>query len=190
MKRALVVVDMQNDFVEGGSLAVEGGLACAERVYTYLDKWSNLYDKILFTKDWHNPLPDTNDGHFDKWPVHCVANTEGARFTPTIEYAFHNLFMNGIVNDDDHVFYKGQGNNGYSGFEGINNQGSSLGYWLQWKGFYMQPSTIDVVGIAGDYCVSATASDLQDWNLRVNILPDLVVSVGGDIATATAIRQL
>jgi nicotinamidase/pyrazinamidase len=191
MRKALIIVDMQNDFVEGGSLAVNGGWKIADRINTYVTKWAHLYDSIVFTKDWHNSPPDTNGGHFsdnpdfvDSWPVHCVAGTDGAEFVSVIQDIWDGLSQNGIITSDN-LFYKGQGKPDYSGFQGYNKSNISLHTFLNRAKVY----AVDIVGIAGDYCVKHTALDAQQY-YRVNILPDLVASVGGDIATATTIRQL
>lgn len=192
MKKALIVVDVQKDFVENGALAVNGGYKIADRIYTYLEKWAHIYNTIVFTKDWHNSLPDTNGGHFsetpdyvDSWPVHCVAGTEGAEFATPIQFAWEDLFLNGVINQDN-LFYKGQGKPDYSGFQGFNRGNEALHRFL----IARLIEQVDVVGIAGDHCVKATAIDAKAFEFEVNILPDLVASVGGDIATATTIKQL
>lgn len=192
MKKAFVVVDMQNDFVEGGSLAVQGGLRVAERIFSYLKKWSDVYETIVFTKDWHNPLPDSNGGHFSNtpdfvntWPVHCVANTPGAEFTTYVQMAFDGL-MNSKKITNRHVFYKGQGRPDYSGFQGYNITNIPLDYFL--KSRFIE--SLDIVGVAGDHCVGATARYGIENEFSVNILPEFVVSVGGDSATIETIKSL
>ena len=93
MGRALIVVDVQNDFCEGGSLAVAGGAAVAEQVSKFLARAASAYDVVVATADWHEPLPDTNAGHFaagadpdyvTTWPVHCVRDTAGAAYHPAL----------------------------------------------------------------------------------------------------------
>ena len=95
MNTALIVVDVQNDFCEGGSLAVAGGAAVAARISDHLRRHGDRYDTVVATRDWHAPLHDTNDGHFaapgdepdyvTTWPVHCVAGTPGADYHPALE---------------------------------------------------------------------------------------------------------
>src|SRR5918994_1300480 len=91
--RALIVVDVQNDFCEGGALAVDGGSAVARAVTGYLADQADRYAMVVATRDWHAPLPDTNAGHFavdappdfvTTWPVHCVAGTAGAEYHPAL----------------------------------------------------------------------------------------------------------
>jgi nicotinamidase/pyrazinamidase len=153
MKTALIVVDVQNDFCEGGSLAVEGGADVAWRIN---DIAAN-YDVVVATKDWHiDPgahFSETPD-FVDSWPVHCVADSEGAQFHPNL-----------LVEFDD-VFYKGQYAAAYSGFEGKNNLGFSLQEYLVKRGVV----AVDVVGLAFDYCVKATALDAAKGRFDVNVI--------------------
>lgn len=168
---ALIVVDVQNDFCEGGALAVAGGNEAAEKIAKYIQSTGANYSDIIFTKDWHNPTPDTNGGHFTEWPVHCVRFTWGSEFHPAIEEAYQNI-------PNAPIFYKGQGFPGYSGFEGT-SQGESLRD-------YLKSNLIDevhIVGIAGDYCVRATALDAKSLGFNVYLMPSLIASVGGDGAT-------
>ena len=117
MGRALVVVDVQNDFCEGGALAVAGGAAVAAGVSAFLDRAGAGYDVVVATADWHEPLPDDNAGHFAvgtdpdyvaTWPEHCVRDTPGAAYHPALR------LPEGVL----HV-RKGQGRQDYSGFEGV-----------------------------------------------------------------------
>ena len=114
--RALIVVDVQNDFCEGGALAVSGGSAVARAVTGYLAQQADRYAVVVATRDWHAPLPDTNDGHFavgaepdyvSTWPVHCVAGTPGAGYHPDLQLPERTVHVR-----------KGQGRQDYSGFEG------------------------------------------------------------------------
>jgi nicotinamidase/pyrazinamidase len=165
MNTALIVVDVQRDFCEGGALAVEGGNLVAKRIARYIDMFGDMYEDIVFTYDWHNPPPDTNDGHFDEWPVHCVARSNGARI--------HDALKNYAATRP--AFYKGQGCHGYSGFEGVYKGTTELNDYLLRRDII----NVDVVGLAGDYCVRATALDAVKGGYLVTVLPALVASVGG-----------
>ncbi|MGH1565498.1 isochorismatase family protein [Mumia sp. DW29H23] len=163
MSRALVVVDVQNDFCEGGSLAVAGGASVAERVARLVDEGD--YDVVVATKD-HHIDPGT---HFseqpdfvDSWPPHCVVGTEGNELhEPLTEDMFAA------------VFEKGQFDAAYSGFEGKASSGDALDAWLREQGV----DTVDVVGIATDYCVRATALDAAANGFATRVLMDLTAPV-------------
>lgn len=187
MKRALIVVDVQNDFCEGGALAVEGGKLVASRIAQYLENFAALYNKVVFTQDWHNPPPDTNGGHFaekpnfiDTWPVHCVAGTYGARLNPALEPSTLSW------GSPSNTFRKGQGRPDYSGFQGVNDKHRLLGPELLGAGI----DRVVIVGIAGDHCVRATALDAIDLGLKVKVLPDMVASVGGTEATEKLLAEV
>lgn len=179
MNTALIVIDIQNDFCEGGALAVAGGNDVARRVAAHIE--TTDYHAIMYTKDWHRPWPHTNGGHFsetpdfvDSWPVHCVANTHGAEFHPAIQNALYGI-----------TFFKGYGEPDYSGFQGL-SYGESLDEVLR----EYDISEIDIVGIAGDYCVRATALDAIRLGYRVNLLEDMIASVGGPEATQRTIEEV
>jgi nicotinamidase/pyrazinamidase len=122
MPRALLVIDVQNDFCEGGALAVAGGAAVAGKIGKFLE--STKYDLVVASRDWHD-ADNNNSGHFadsgvepnykTNWPVHCVAETNGAQYHP-------NLNTEAI---SEHIF-KGQGQNGYSIYEGITKSGQTF----------------------------------------------------------------
>lgn len=149
MKTALLIVDVQNDFVDG-SLAVRGGADVAERVDALLDRGG--FDVVVATADWHDP-DSVNGGHFPApgqapdfvttWPVHCVAGTRGA------EFAFTR------VDAVDHVVRKGQDAPAYSGFQGFTDDGVTLSELLT----ELNVDELTIVGLATDYCVKATALD-------------------------------
>lgn len=193
MTSALIVVDVQKDFCEGGALAVEGGNEVARRISDYIDRLGGLYDYILFTKDWHKPLPDTNGGHFgnppdyvDTWPEHCVAMTYGAGWHNDIHFAVRTLKAQGKHNAAEHVFYKGMGVPGYSGYEAVNARGSKLAGFLVTHNI----DKVMVCGIAGDYCVKQTAVPIKKLGIETRILFNLTASVGGYPATLAAIQAL
>lgn len=173
MSRALVVVDVQRDFVEGGSLAVEGGLAVAHGIHELIEKGSAkiYYNRIVATKDWHNRNGD-NGGHFhsepdfvDNWPGHCVAGSTGAEFANG---------LNPLVFDD--VFHKGWNEPAYSGFQGnsVRHADLSLDDYLRSYGI----DEVDVCGIATDYCVAQTVMDALDRGYKVRVLSELTAAVG------------
>lgn len=148
----LVVVDVQNDFVEGGSLAVKGGLAVAENVLGISDIGP---DSIVYTKDWHidpgTHFSETPD-FIDSWPRHCVAETKGAEFAMPFK-----------ATDPERIFLKGQYKASYSGAEGHNIDGVGLVEWLKEHKF----ENVEVLGIAFDYCVKQTAVDLAKAGFNV-----------------------
>jgi nicotinamidase/pyrazinamidase len=167
MTKALIVVDVQNDFCEGGSLAVAGGAAVAGAV----SEWaaSHDYAAVAATRDYHvDPGP-----HFEEWPPHCVVGTGGADFHPALSL------------EADAVFSKGEREAAYSGFEGRSEDGVLLGDWLAARGV----DAVDVAGIATDYCVRATALDAARLGLRTRVLVDLTAGVAPD-STAAALDEL
>lgn len=178
MTNALIIVDVQNDFVEGGSLAVAGGIDLGNRLAEFVKENYHLYDIIITTQDWHiNPL-----GHFsetpdyvDTWPVHCVAGEEGARILTPLAQAIGEL----VVNDNiDYVrVVKGEYTAAYSGFEGaVFGTGESLADELSLAGV----NEVDVVGIATDYCVAATAIDAVANGLGANILKEFCIGINAE----------
>jgi len=166
-KRALVVVDVQNDFCEGGSLAVTGGAKAASDISAYLARNAS-YDLVVATRDAHiDPgahFSDTPD-FVDSWPRHCVVGTPGQDFHPDLTFrAF------------DGVFDKGNYEAAYSGFEGSNADGRGLDEFLAESGV----TDIDVCGIATDYCVKATAQDGAMLGYVTTVLADLTAAVAPD----------
>ena len=166
MSRALIIVDVQNDFCEGGSLAVEGGAAVAARI----DADDAAYDVVVATKDFH---VDPGD-HFTEWPPHCVAGTDGAEFHPALD-------TTGI----DAVFRKGRDRAAYSGFEGATDDGTTLAAYLEER----DVTEVDVVGLATDHCVRATALDAAGAGFTTRVLLDLCAGVAPD-TTAAALDEL
>ncbi|RWZ46293.1 isochorismatase family protein [Labedella phragmitis] len=181
MARALLIVDVQNDFTEGGALGVTGGTAVAEGVTAYLRGNTRRYDLVLASRDWHDP-EGSNGGHFadglpdyiDTWPRHCVAGTPGADYHPAIDTALVDVHVR-----------KGQGVPAYSLFEGTTDDGSSAGAVLSAHGV----TEVDVVGIATDHCVRASALDAIEHGLHVRVLTDLVAGVAPDPST-TALAEI
>lgn len=170
MPRGLLIIDVQNDFTEGGALGVEGGAAVAAAVTSLVQATPGGYDLVMASRDWHDAEGD-NGGHFagdsgpdflSTWPVHCVAGTAGADYHPA-------LAADAI---DVHV-KKGQGKPAYSLFEGTTDDGASPAEVLSAADI----DAVDVVGIATDHCVRASALDAVSAGLRVRVLSDLVAGV-------------
>jgi nicotinamidase/pyrazinamidase len=166
--KALVIVDVQQDFCEGGSLAVTGGAAVAERITEFLSAHAEDYEAVVATRDHHVDPGDhfAADPDFrDTWPVHCVAGTPGADF------------HRGLVTDRiDAVFDKGESAAAYSGFEGRTEdgaEGTPLAGWLHARGI----GRLDIAGIATDYCVLATALDAVRAGFETSVIEDLTAGV-------------
>lgn len=180
MTRALFIVDVQNDFTERGALGVEGGDAVAERISRYLDHHADEYAVIVASRDWHHG-DDDNGGHFSatpdfvsSWPVHCVGGTYGA--------AYDDVFDTSRIT---HHLKKGQGRPAYSLFEGVSDDGETAASILDEHGI----RDIDIVGIATDYCVRASALDAVAAQRRVRVLTDLIAGVHPD-SSAAALREI
>lgn len=173
MKKALIVVDVQNDFVEGGSLGVNGGKELADQIGKYVsDSKGSDFDYVVTTQDWHiNP-----EGHFsetpdfvDTWPVHCVADTEGSKLV-------QGLLDNGLFGNVDFAVRKGMYTAAYSGFEGFTEDAGGLAEILR----EVNVDSIIVVGIATDHCVLQTALDGVKAGFKVEVIRDLCVGITGD----------
>lgn len=172
-RRALVVVDVQNDFCEGGSLAVAGGAQVAAAIADYVALAD--YDVVVATQDWHvdpgEHWSETPD-YRDSWPVHCRAESDGA--------AFHDGFAP-VVDRLDAIFRKGRYAAAYSGFEGALAGGDeSLASWLRDGGV----GSVDVVGIATDHCVRATALDAVSEGFATRVLLGMTAGVAADSTDA------
>jgi len=176
--RALLVVDVQNDFCEGGSLAVAGGSEVAARVTRLLEgETAGDYVTIVATRDHHvdpgrhfSAEPD----YVDTWPQHCVAGTRGAEFHPALR---SDRF--------DAVFDKGERAAAYSGFEGVDDRGTGLAEWLTTHGV----TEVDIVGIATDHCVKATALDAVGLGWHTRVLLGLTAGVAPQTVEA-ALQQM
>jgi len=171
--RALVIIDVQNDFTEGGALPVTGGAAVAAAISALVAAHPHSYDHIFASRDWHD-AEGGNNGHFavddapdfvDTWPVHCVAETAGAEYHPALllpESAVH--------------IRKGQGQPGYSIFDGIDDAGEKFGELLIAAGV----TDVDLVGLATDYCVRASGLDALEHGQHVRVFTDLVAGVAAE----------
>lgn len=172
-KTALIVVDVQNDFCEGGSLAVAGGNRVAAEIASFAEPDSAGvrapgFDYVVATRDHHIDPGSHFSEHpdfVDSWPPHCVVGTEGAQFNPALnEVSF------------DAIFDKGSYSAAYSGFEGTidaQEDGTDLHSWLAAHGV----QAVSVCGLATDYCVRATALDASECGYRTSLLVNLSAPV-------------
>jgi nicotinamidase/pyrazinamidase len=175
--RALIIVDVQNDFCEGGSLAVAGGGAVARGISSLLGSPDNGYAHVVATQDYHIDPGSHFSAHPDyvqSWPPHCVVGSFGAQFHPDLK-----------TDRVEAVFRKGQHAAAYSGFEGADSAGTSLADWLRSH----DVDQVDVAGIATDYCVRATAVDAAALGLQTRVLLPLTAGVTAE-STADAIEAM
>ena len=176
-KSALVIVDLQNDFCEGGSLGVDGGAEVARRVSAYVDEHGDDYELVVASRDYHVEP----GGHFsdepdfrDSWPAHCVVGTPGAELHPGFE-----------VDRIDDVFSKGTYSAAYSAFEAVDDDGRTLEQVLLEGGI----EVVDLVGLATDYCVRSTTLDAMRAGFKARVLTDMVAGVNRD-TTAAAVDEM
>lgn len=175
--RALVIVDVQNDFCEGGSLAVQGGAATAAAISRHVAAEAEAYAHVVASRDYHLDPGDHFSDQPDfsaSWPAHCVADTAGAQF--------HQDFDTSRV---EAVFSKGANSAAYSVFEGIDEAGTPLVVWLRERGV----AELDVVGIATDHCVRATALDAARHGFTTRVLLSLTAGVH-PATTAAALDEM
>lgn len=175
MSKALIIVDVQNDFCEGGALAVNGGADVAASISRYLAGID--HDRVVAARDYHiNPGPhfSSEPDFVSSWPVHCVAGTPGASFHPELD-----------VGPIRSVFSKGQYSDGYSGLEGVDEQDRSLPTWLADH----DVDAVDIVGLATDHCVRATALDAAAAGFDTTVLLELTAGVAQRTVQA-ALEQL
>lgn len=183
MSKALFVIDVQNDFCEGGALACQGGAQVAANITAYLKSSKSDYDFVIASRDWHTPN-SLNGGHFptqgnepdfvNTWPLHCIAGEPGADYHPNLDASLIDIHIK-----------KGQGQHGYSIFDGITDTGEKLQELIQRLGV----TEVDVVGIATDYCVRASALDANNSGLQVRVITSLTAGVSA-ASTEAAIDEL
>ena len=189
--RALLVVDVQVDFCEGGALGVSGGTQVARDVSAYLREHHHDYGLVVASADWHT-ANSTNEGHIalppaepnltTSWPVHCIADTPGAAYHDDLDLTYLT-----------HHVHKGMGSNGYSAFEGVVVGGDDshtvprerLAMLLRDHGV----TDLDVAGIATDHCVRASGLDARRDGFGVSVLSNLVAGVDAE-ASARALLEL
>ncbi|MDF2092949.1 isochorismatase family protein [Knoellia sp. 3-2P3] len=180
--RALIIVDVQNDFCEGGSLAVAGGAETARRISEHVGARGDEYAAIVATADWHDDpglhFSDRPD-FVESWPAHCRIGTDGALFHPDVAGALDSVHA---------VFRKGHRSAAYSGFEGFTVEADEqvgLAAWLRGR----RIEEVQVVGIATDHCVRATALDAVTVGFATTVLLDLTAGVAQE-TTERALAQL
>ena len=183
MKRALIVVDVQNDFCEGGSLPVHGGAEVAYRIGTLLHHWTAKdpkapdYEAAVATRDHHvNPGSHFSErpDYVESWPAHCVVGTDGEAFHPNLD-----------PQPFDAIFLKGEHGAAHSGFEGRSAEGASLASWLRSR----QITDVDVCGLATDYGVRATTLDALREGFNVRVLTSLVAGMA-EASSKAAIDEM
>lgn len=174
MAKALLVIDVQNDFCEGGALACEGGAVVAGKISNFIREQRASYDYVIASRDWHTPN-ESNDGHFpptgtepdylSTWPLHCLAGSNGAEYHSNLDISLIDIHIK-----------KGQSANGYSIFDGTNDNNQSFSELLQ----DLAITSVDVVGIATDYCVRASALDAAKAGLNVRVISSLTAGVSAE----------
>ena len=183
MARALIVVDVQNDFCEGGSLPVRGGARVASQISELLHHWTRKdpkappYDVVVATKDHHvDPGAHWSDDpdFAESWPVHCKVGTDGEAFHPNLD-----------PQPFDAIFTKGEHAAAYSGFEGRTSDGVDLESWLR----NHDVDQVDVCGIATDHCVRATALDASGNGFETRVLTHLCAGVAPQ-STEAALTEM
>lgn len=183
MAKALFIIDVQNDFCEGGALACPGGAQVAKDITKFLNANPDAYDFVIASRDWHTPH-SSNAGHFPKageapdfistWPLHCIAGEPGANYHPNLDQSLIDVHLK-----------KGQGQPGYSIFEGTTDSGERIQQLLP----RLSIESVDVVGIATDHCVLASAMDAKAFGLGVQVITSLTAGVG-KLSTEDAIDQM
>lgn len=175
--KALLIVDVQNDFIEGGSLAVTGGKNVAVKLAEYIRVHGEEYEQIVISQDWHvNPGDHWSEtpNYTTTWPVHCAANTYGAELHAELAEAIGGK----IINSDVQLIriVKGEHEAAYSAFEG-HEIGDSEYATLENALSDTNIDELDIVGLATDHCVRATALDALNLGFKVNILTEYIAGV-------------
>ncbi|GAA2671296.1 isochorismatase family protein [Nonomuraea recticatena] len=181
MSRALIIVDVQKDFCEGGSVPVKGGADRAAAIADLVQRADGQYAFVVATRDHHiDPGAHFSDNpdFQDSFPVHCVLGSEGSEFHPDFAPAVDSGHV-------DEVFFKGANSASKSGLEGSTKDGTTLSAWLKAR----EIAELDVVGIATDHCVKATALDGARAGFTVRVLLDYTAGVAAD-TTRTALDEL
>lgn len=183
MARALLVIDVQVDFCEGGALACQGGAAVAKAISQHIQLNRSQYDLVVASRDWHTPN-SLNDRHFPEpgtdpdfvttWPLHCIAGENGAEYHENLDASLIDLHIK-----------KGQNANGYSIFDGTDDSGRNFHQLTKELGI----SEVDVVGIATDYCVRASSLDAKSHGLEVRVITSLTAGVDKN-STEQAIDEM
>ncbi len=163
-KRALVVVDVQNDFCPGGTLAVKQGDQIIPVLNDYIDLFIKTGHPVLFSRDWHPRATRHFQDNGGPWPAHCVQDTPGAAFHPRLKIPGQGVIISkGMERDQD----------GYTAFQAKDRQGRGLNQILKAANI----TTLYIGGLATDYCVKATVLDARDHGYHVRLLTDAVRGV-------------
>ncbi len=183
MAKALLVIDVQVDFCEGGALACSGGAAVASQITKHIKANREAYDHIIGSRDWHTPN-SLNDGHFPQagsepdfvntWPLHCIAGEPGAEYHENLDAELIDIHIK-----------KGQDANGYSIFDGTDESGRSFLELARDLGL----TEVDVVGIATDYCVRASSLDANKNGFDTRVITSLTAGVATE-STEAAIDEM
>jgi nicotinamidase/pyrazinamidase len=183
MARALLVIDVQVDFCEGGALACSGGARVAGAITEHIKLNRDHYDYVIASRDWHTPN-SLNDGHFPAsglepdyvktWPLHCIAGETGAEYHENLDASLIDIHIK-----------KGQNANGYSIFDGTDDAGKSFSDLARELGI----TEVDVVGIATDYCVRASSLDANKHGFEVRVITSLTAGVDQN-STEAAIDEM
>lgn len=183
MARALLVIDVQVDFCEGGALTCEGGAAVAKAITRHIQQNREHYDYVIASRDWHEPNSQ-NGGHFplpgqapdfvSSWPLHCIAGEPGADYHPGLDSSLIDIHVK-----------KGQDSHGYSIFDGVDDTGTPFPELIRNLGI----KEVDVVGIATDYCVRASSLDAIHNGLQVRVITSLTAGVS-PASTERAVDEL
>lgn len=155
---ALIVVDVQNDFLPGGRLAVPEGDRILPVVNEYLDRFVASGSPVYASRDWHKE----DSEHFHAWPPHCIQGSQGATFPEEL-----------ALPTEARIISKGMEGDGYSAFEGILDRGEGLGDSLKRD----DVQELYLCGLATDYCVRATALEACRLGYRVTVLIDACLGV-------------
>jgi len=176
MRNALLVVDVQNDFIEGGALPIKGGAQVAAMVSRHIRHFKTEYSFVVATRDYHEDPSDhfsDNPDFVTTWPPHCIIGTPGAALCPPIFNLVREKLIAAVVD-------KGRHSAAYSGFEGLDPRGHPLRDVLK----EARVDHMDICGLALDYCVKATALDARKLDFQVRVLVNLTAPANADNATA------
>jgi nicotinamidase/pyrazinamidase len=161
---ALVIVDIQNDFLPGGALAVPGGDKIIPVLNEYISVFKDHHSPIIATRDWHPQITKHFKQYGGLWPPHCIQNTWGARFHPDLHLPSDTIIISAGIGEDQE---------GYSGFEGVDHTGKPFLNVLKEK----QISHLYIGGIATEYCVKSTVLQAIKFGFKVNLLTDAIIGI-------------